>query len=81
MSDLVAKIRKNISNVGGSELKAIATNDGLRELWQSKQDLLVEMNRAKKLASEAAAKPYLDLIYEIEEQYAVLLQFIGDNKE
>jgi len=81
MSDLVASIRKNVINMGGSELKAIANNEGLRILWQSKQDLLVEMNQAKKSAAEEAAKPYMLLIHDIDAQYAVLLQFVGDNRE
>jgi hypothetical protein len=79
MSDLVARIRKNIAKMGGSEAKAIATNSGLKSLWADKQALLSEMNRAKKEAAEAAARPYLELIAEIDEQYAVLLQMVGDN--
>ena len=81
MSDLVSRIRKNIAEVGGNELKARATNDGLKQLWDDKQLLLAEMNKAKRAAAEAAAKPYLELIKEIDEQYAVLLQFVGDNKD
>jgi hypothetical protein len=81
MSDLVTRIRKNIANVGGSELKAMASNSGLKSLWADKQALLAEMNAAKKTAAEEAAKPYLELIAEVDEQYAVLLQFVGDNKD
>ena len=81
MSDLVSRIRKNIAEVGGNELKARATNDGLKQLWDDKQLLLAEMNKAKRAAAEDAAKPYLELIKEIDEQYAVLLQFVGDNKD
>jgi hypothetical protein len=81
MSDLVSRIRKNIAEIGGSELKARATNEGLQQLWADKQSLLAEMNQAKRAAAEAAAKPYLDLIQELDEQYAVLLQFVGDNKD
>lgn len=79
MSDLVSRIRKNIAKMGGSEAKAIATNSGLKSLWADKQALLSEMNSAKKAAAEEAAKPYLELIAEIDEQYAVLLQMVGDN--
>lgn len=80
MSELVTRIRRNIVAVGGSELKAVATDEGLKSLWEDKQKLLAEMNKAKKEAAEEAAKPYLELINDIDEQYAVLLQFIGDNK-
>lgn len=79
MSELVSRIRRNIAVMGGSEAKAIATNEGLKSLWNDKQALLAEMNRAKKQAAEEAAKPYLDLIQEIDVQYAFLLQMVGDN--
>lgn len=81
MSDLVSRIRKNIASMGGSEAKAIATNAGLKELWNDKQALLAEMNQAKKRAAEEAAKPYLELIEEIDLQYAFMLQMVGENKE
>lgn len=81
MSDIVSKIRANIAEMRGSEVKAIATNDSLRTLWNDKQTLLAEMNKAKKLAAEEAARPYLELIQEVDVQYAFLLQMIGDNKE
>ena len=81
MSDLVARIRRNVANMGGSELKARASNAGLRSLWNDKQALIAEMNAAKKAAAEAAAVPYLELLEEIDQQYAMLLQMVGDNKE
>lgn len=81
MSDMVSRIRANIVEMRGSEVKAIATNDSLKALWNDKQALLAEMNRAKKQAAEEAAKPYLDLIQEVDIQYAFLLQMIGDNNE
>jgi len=77
--DIVAKIRANIVEMKGSEVKAIATSDSLKSMWNHKQTLLAEMNAAKKLAAEEAAKPYLDLIAEVDLEYAFLLQMIGDN--
>ena len=79
MTDLVNRIRANIAAIGGSEARAIASNSGLSSLWNDKQALLAEMNQAKKAAAEAAASPYLELISEIDQQYAFLLQMIGDN--
>lgn len=81
MSDLVRKIRSNIAAAKGSEVKAITDNSSLRALWEDKQALLAEMNSAKRLAADEAAKPYLELIEELDQQYAVLLQFVGDNGE
>lgn len=79
MSSIVQAIRKNIAEAGGSEAKAIAANDGLRSLWEHKQRLLMEMNKAKKAAAEAAAEPFLEEIEEIDRQYAFLLQMVGEN--
>jgi hypothetical protein len=79
MTDLVNRIRANIAAVGGSEARAIATNESLKVMWNDKQALLAEMNQAKKAAASAAAKPYLELIEELDQQYAFLLQMIGDN--
>lgn len=81
MDDLVRRVRQNIANAGGSEAMAISTNESLRLLWADKQSLLEEMNRAKKAAAEEAARPYLDLITEVDQQYAFLLQMVGDNGE
>ena len=81
MSDLIKVIRKNVAEMGGSEVKGLATSSGLRQLWSYKQQLIEEMNAAKKSAAEEAAKPYLELIADIEEQYAFYLQMIGDNGE
>ena len=81
MSDLVSRIRTNISKAGGSETYAIESNTGLKSLWADKQALIQEMNQAKRSAAEAAAKPYLELIEEIDIQYAVLLQMVGENRK
>lgn len=81
MSELVERIRRNIAKMGGSEAKALATNESLKSLWEDKQRLIAEMNTAKKLAAQAAAVPYLELLSDLDEQYAFLLQFVGDNKE
>jgi hypothetical protein len=81
MSDLIRLVRINISKIGGSELKAVATNESLRDLFKQKQALMSEMNLAKRKAMEDAAKPYLDAIEEVDQMYSMMLQFIGDNKE
>lgn len=71
----LSKIRNKIAKNGGSEISEFQTDNDLKELWQSKQELLTAMNKAKKEAAEKAAEPYLNLIRDIDEQYAVLLQF------
>lgn len=79
MSELIARIRRNLTKTGGSEVNAFVDNAGLKSLWQDRQSLLQEMNAAKKAAAEEAAKPYLELIEEVDMQYAMLLQMISGN--
>ena len=77
MSDLIKIVRKNISSLGNSEVQLRSNNEGLQELWQQKQQLLAEMNAAKKKAAEEAAKPYLEAIAEVDEMYATILALTG----
>jgi hypothetical protein len=80
MSDTIKNTRLLISNLGGSELKAVASNEGLQELFKQKQALIAEMNRAKRAAADQAAEPYLAAIDEIDNAYAVMLTFLGNNQ-
>jgi hypothetical protein len=73
-SDIITRVRSNISKLGGSELKAVANDESLRELFAQKQALIVEMHAAKRAAADEAAKPYLEAISDIDKMYAVLLQ-------
>ncbi len=81
MSDVIKSARLSVSNLGGSELKAVATNEGLQELFKQKQALMAEMNVAKRTAADAAAEPYLEAIAEVDNMYAMLLAMLGDNKD
>ena len=81
MSDLIKSVRLSISNIGGSELKAVADNEGMQEMFKQKQALIAEMNTAKRQAADAAAAPYLEEIAELDQMYAMMLTMIGDNKE
>ena len=73
MSDLLRHARNNLARYKDSELNQLNEVETLKDLWEKKQKLVQEMNKAKKLASEEAAKPYLDLIAEIDKQYAMWL--------
>jgi hypothetical protein len=70
-----------ISSLGGSELKAVADSKVLQKLFDQKQKLIAEMNQAKREAADAAAKPYLEAIKEVDETYAFMLTFLGDNRK
>lgn len=77
MSDLIKNARLHASNLGKSELKAVATNENLQELFKQKQALTAEMNQAKRIAAEEAATPYLAAIHEVDQTYSMLLKIIS----
>ena len=81
MSDAIKQTRLLISSLGGSELKAVADNKNLQKLFAQKQQLIAEMNSAKREAADRAAEPYLESITKIDETYAMLLTFLGNNKD
>jgi hypothetical protein len=81
MSDEIKNTRIMISSLGGSELKAVADSKVLQKLFDQKQKLIAEMNQAKREAADAAAKPYLEAIKEVDETYAFMLTFLGDNRK
>lgn len=81
MCDVIKSARLSVSNLGGSELKAVAANEGLQELFKQKQALMAEMNVAKRAAADAAAEPYLEAIAEVDNMYAMLLAMLGDNRD
>jgi len=79
--DIIKRVRDNISKLGGSELKAVANDEGLQEMFAQKQALLAEMNAARRAAAEAAAAPYLEAIKDLDRMYAMVLSMVGDNKD
>ena len=81
MNDTVKTVRQNLAKLGGSELAAVASNDYLKDLFDQKQQLLREMNIAKRQAADEAAKPYLETIAEIDRMYAMMLTLLGNNEE
>lgn len=80
MSDLIKQTRLMVSNLGGSELKAVSSNATLQKLFDQKQRLVSEMNQAKRKAADDAAVPYLKAIEEVDQTYAMILALIGNNK-
>lgn len=72
--DSLSQLRKEISNLGKSEFQAIEDQPALEDIVAKIQTLRTEMNKAKKLASEEAAKPYLEQIKTLEEEYAFFLK-------
>ncbi len=79
MSDLIRQVRMNLNKLGGSELKAMVSNDGFKELFAQRQALISEMNAAKKRAIAEAAAPYESVLHELDQQYSMMLTLIGDN--
>jgi hypothetical protein len=80
MSNAIKNTRLMISNLGGSELKAVANSETLQKLFLQKQALIAEMNQAKREAADEAAKPYLEAIQSVDEKYSFMLTFLGNNQ-
>jgi DNA primase len=73
--DALRRARAEISrHHGNSEFAAVAENESLQEMLVQIQELKDEMNEAKKAAMIEAAKPYLEAIKNLEENYALYLK-------
>lgn len=81
MDGFVKNVRLQVSSLGGSEVKAIADNEGLKELFEKRQELIEEMNAAKRKAADEAAKPYIEAIAEVDRMYSMLLTMVADNNQ
>lgn len=79
MSELIKSVRLQLAALGGSEVKAVADNEGLKELFEKRQSLIEEMNAAKRQAADEAAKPYIEAIAEVDQMYSMLLTLVGDS--
>ena len=73
LEDIVKRTRGNLSKMGKSELKIVASDEGLQEIFAQKQVLLIEMNNARRIAADEAARPYLEAINDLDKMYAMLL--------
>lgn len=71
------KTRREIATHGTSELDVRENLPDAQDLWRQIQDLKKEMNAAKKEAAEEAAKPFMEKIQELENEYAFVLKLIG----
>lgn len=74
---VISNVRKHITSNGLSELNMRASYDALQELWAKKQQLISEMNLAKKEAAEEAARPFLKEINEIDESYSAIIALVS----
>lgn len=71
---VLQSVRQLMTSIGVSEQDARDNIPALQEMWEKTQDLKKEMNEAKRKAAEEAAKPYLEMISEIERRYAFILK-------
>lgn len=78
MSDILTGVRSKVANSGGSELAALSSNEGLREIFVQRQTILKDMNAAKKAAAIRAAEPFLNSLEELDRQYAMILSMTSD---
>jgi hypothetical protein len=72
---ILADIRKQLMGKSEStEQEILSEGSAITDMWNQIQDLKLEMNQAKRLAAEEAAKPYLEAIEKIEKRYAMFLK-------
>jgi hypothetical protein len=71
------KTRREIAIHGTSELDVRENLPDAQDLWRQIQNLKKEMNIAKRKAAEEAAKPFMEQIHELEEEYAFVLKLMG----
>ena len=71
---ILPDIRKQLLRLGASETASQSDNELVQSLWGQMQDVRAEMNEAKKVAAAEAAKPYLEIIDQIEKRYAMYLK-------
>lgn len=74
MSQLLQQARADLAAAGKSEFSLHDKFENMTELFKKIQLLREEMNFAKKEAAEQAAKPYLELIEEIQTEYALFIK-------
>ena len=70
----IDQARQGLIDSGGSEINIRENLEGASELWNKIQDVKAKMNIAKKAASEEAAKPFLQEIINLEEEYAFIIK-------
>ena len=71
LSDVRKKLMKSTEY---TEQEILSQGSAITTMWDQIQELRLEMNAAKKLAAEEAAKPYLEAIASIEKRYAMYLK-------
>lgn len=81
MSNIIEKSRAHVLSVNGSELKALATNEGFQELFLQRQQILKKINDAKIEAIANITAQFAPELEEIDKQYSLMLTMIGDNSE
>lgn len=74
MNDFLNKTRDELASSGTSEVGIVSDTPGAENIWKEIQAIKKEMNDAKKIAAEKAAKPYLKKLKELEEQYIFVLK-------
>lgn len=76
---ILAKVRRSLMEMGASEMREAASDETLQANFDRLQELRREMNEAKKEAAAKAAEPYLEVIEQVEKQYAMYLKLKGQS--
>lgn len=71
---VLERVRKELKDSGKDAFAAEENQPALDEIMDQIQELRLEMNTAKRKAAEDAAKPFMEKISRLEEDYAFLLK-------
>jgi len=71
---ILSDFRSNLSKLKINEFASVEDQPSLKEMWSRMQELREEMNLAKRNALNEAAKPYMEVIEQIEKRYSVILR-------
>lgn len=69
--------RKDILKSGHTEIDIREELADAQELWDQISQLRIQMNEAKRKAADEAAKPFLEKIKELEDEYSLILKLGG----
>ena len=78
MTNFITAVRKHLNEQGVSEIALREKYEDLQRIWNEKQTLLQEMQHAQMRAAELAAAPYLEQIYELDQNYATIISLLAD---
>lgn len=70
---ILQNLRKNISETKEAETHMRLKNESLQDLWIKRQEIVEQMNIAKKKAIRETEKPFLEELKMLDTEYATII--------